>query len=317
MKLRIYIDDFSDKYIFRLANLGCYGAFCHFAIRARKKKSLERLLSILDQHMRLQMIHPVDFKGLHSTEFNFFNSEVVKLLKFHSKIYSIPLRFFVSPLNTNRLNKILLQIPLEKTLDKFVYQLNNSKKLKHISINGFKLSQSEITALKLTIVWMNWYLIRSAYRRPPSKILEFLFSPIDVQHFQSLPEKKLNSKINLTNNDLAILLSDKSVGLDFIRLTSIQYFKVWNSISNSKKSTLARLIYKVENLGAVSIETLNFLPIFSLLDITNYDNCFPLIKKFNDLGYTRIIHSKVFRKELHAIYENEAFLNRLVRRLVA
>ena len=312
-KLRIENKAFSDAQIFKLADLGCYPAFCEFSIRAFKKDSLLKKHSRLENKYLLEKMHMPEYKGLFATGLPKFKAKAALLTAFHTKLYQIPLRFFVSPLNGSELNKALLSQKFEIKLKDIVFNVN-IKKLSLNELNNQDLSSKSMNDLILSIIWVNWHLKTTAYRRPPSKKLQFFFTSEEVKNFQLLPKAKFLKSISMDTNEGKKIV-DNEDALIFIRLASVELAYILNRMSSVKISNLKRLIYILKNLNVIDQELLNFLPIYSLINKRSY-TAFGAIKRLHEAGYTRILHADILSENFINLLSNKKVLSALKARLI-
>ena len=313
LKLRISPKDLTDTQIYKLSDIGCYPAFCEFSIRTFKKKSLDAKFDRLNSKFFLQKGHMPEYKGLYSTGLPKFKIKSALLTQFHKKLYDIPLRFFVSPLNTNDLNKKLLDQKLDLKIKDVVFFINNRNLSLGVEGSSDQLSVKSIRDLISSIIWVNWHLNSIAYRRPPSKILQYYFTAEEVKEAKLLSHKKFLKRITLGAEGKLIL--ESKISLHFIRLASIEISFLINRMSATQIANLIRLAYISNNLNAVDDEVLKFLPIFSLLNKRSY-SLFPTFNKIYKAGYTRVIHSEIFSEEFIQLTQNKKLQSSLQLRLV-
>ena len=168
--------------------------------------------------------------------------------------------------------------------------------------------------LILSIIWVNWHLKTTAYRRPPSKKLQFFFTSEEVKNFQLLPKAKFLKSISMDTNEGKKIV-DNEDALKFIRLASVELAYILNRMSSVKISNLKRLIYILKNLNVIDQELLNFLPIYSLINKRSY-TAFGAIKRLHEAGYTRILHADILSENFINLLSNKKVLSALKARLI-
>lgn len=288
-KLKLTNDIFSESQLYKLAIMGCVPAFAELGYReCHRRTGFSKKFGTLENKFREYFELPKTATG-HVRSLSLYKRESSQLCKFHSRVYEVPLRFLINPINTNKFNKLLIETPIDQKVIDFVLPLNRA--YGSVAINGKELTSLEVRDLKFSIVWINWFFKRPAFRRPPSKLLNFHFSKSDLNavlnydfHLRSIKLSKESIK----------KLEDSGFQEDFIRLSSAQLATVAENLRQPQITKLERLFYIFQNMDVVKEDLTNFLPIFAILNTQNYDSGMKLLDRFFKLGYTRVLHAKIF-----------------------
>ena len=164
--------DVSDSLIWDLAYNFSSPAFYEYAIRAKTKVVPQKNLPKLHKHLSSAGISLPSMHVLKSQSINHLREEASKLTLVHPKIYDAPVRALTSVINSQKINKLLLQERLGLKIEHIVSDLN--KKKFRFTNDESQLTSRELSALKASFLLLNWFYVKPTYLRPNVNSLSFI-----------------------------------------------------------------------------------------------------------------------------------------------
>ncbi len=296
--------DISDSLIWDLAYNLCIPAFYEYAIRAKTKVIPKNNFSKLHKHLSSAGISLPSIHILKSQPINQLRKEASKLTLVHPKVYNAPVRALTSVFNSQKINKLLLQERLGLKIEHIVSDLN--KKKFTFTNDESQLASRELSALKASFLFLNWFYVKPTYLRPNVNSLSFICLPRDVTEYNKGGASALIKKKSISKNQpfIKLKLENKKLGSDFLTLYSNQLRLFLRSLSSEKINTILRLYKLIYDINIVDNATIDKLPIFILLNKRNYP-MYKTIERLYKLGYTRMIHLKFLNEECIKLILNE------------
>ena len=306
--LRIRNKEFTDSQIFKLANLGCTAAFAEYGLRSFSKNSISKKFDTLERKYKEAFKLPLSRSGYQRSKL-FFGTEAKKLVRIHKRAYEVPIRFLVNPIASNTFNKIILSASIDKKVKDFVFKLNLDNEIK---INDTSLTKTQKRELKFSIIWINWFLNRPAYKRPDARFLNYYFNKKELNQIENY-RRNIGTVCNLKKSSVKKIERYQDP-VSFIRLSSPQAAVLARSLTKANVTKLQRLYYIFKSLNVVQKDLQLFLPIYSILNTANYQTGIKLINKFFNIGYTRILHAEIFSDGFLDILRDEVLIKELNQR---
>lgn len=293
--------EISDALIWQMAFLGCVPAFYEYAYRATKKAGPKSKLpnlhkSLINSGVDIPLLHII--QALPKNKLLRRSRELTLVT---SKLYKSPVRALISPLNSEKNNKMLAEERLGLKIEHIIDDINKSRF--RFTKNEEKLINRDYFELKASLLFLNWFLVKPTYARPNIKNITYMFSTKNIRESDFLSRsaffERLGSLRKLKSYEISYLKNElykNSSSRSYIRLSSSQLNTYLNNISKDKINSISRSYSAIYEMDLIDNEILDRLPIFVMLNKRNYQS-FLQITKLYKLGYTRMLHLRFLRDE--------------------
>lgn len=291
----------SDALIWQMAFLGCIPAFYEYAYRATKKAGPKSKLvnlhkSLVNSGVDIPLLTLV--LALPKNELIRRSRELTMI---SPKLYKSPVRALISPLNSEKNNKLLAEERLGLKVEHIIDDINKSKF--RFTNNEAKLLNRDYFELKASLLFLNWFLVKPTYIRPNIKNITYMFSTKDIRQSDFLSRsaffERLGSLRKLKSNEISYLKNElykNDSSRCYIRLSSSQLNTYLNNISKDKINSISRSYSAIYEMNLIDGEILDRLPIFVMLNKRTIQS-FPQLAKLYKLGYTRMLHLRFLRED--------------------
>jgi hypothetical protein len=293
--------EISDALIWQMAFLGCVPAFYEYASRATRKAGPKSKLASLHKSLINSGVDIPLLAIILALPKNELVRRSRELTLITSKLYKSPVRALISPLNSEKNNKMLAEERLGLKIEHVIDDVNKSKF--RFTNNEEKLINRDYFELKASLLFLNWFLVKPTYARPNIKNITYMFSMKNIRESDFLSRsaffEKLGSLSKLKSHEISYLKNElykNSSSRSYIRLSSSQLNTYLNNISKDKINSIARSYSAIYEMDLIDDEILDRLPIFVMLNKRNYQS-FLQITKLYKLGYTRMLHLRFLRDE--------------------